>query len=136
MRALREGLPDDLYGALLGSSDSETLFLLTVAAMRDGASMADALAATARLIYQRLDGEEAQLNMLITNGRTVAAIRSGSVLITNSFYVAEHPPFAPGGVVLVSEAPEAGAVWTPIDGHSWIEVDSDGSVRAEPLFLD
>src|SRR6056297_3778158 len=32
MRALRAGLPDELYARLLGSSDSETLFLLALAA--------------------------------------------------------------------------------------------------------
>ena len=43
MRTLRSGLPDDLYGELRGSSDSETLFLLAVSALRDNASLAGAL---------------------------------------------------------------------------------------------
>ena len=44
MRTLRRGLPDDLYGHLRGSSDSETLFLLAVSAVEDGASLPEALA--------------------------------------------------------------------------------------------
>ena len=43
MRAFRSHLPDDLYGHLAGSSDTETLFLLAVDAVQNGASRVDAL---------------------------------------------------------------------------------------------
>ena len=136
MRALRETLPDDLYAELRGSSDSETLFLLTVAEIRRGATMPEALAATARRVKERVGREEAQLNMVLTDGRAVAAVRSGTVLKTNSLYLAEHPPFADGGIVLASEPPESGAVWAPVDGHSWIQIAVDGTVTTDLLFLD
>jgi glutamine amidotransferase len=110
MRALRSRLPDELYAELRGVSDSETLFLLAVAALRAGASLVEAL-----------DGER------------IAAIRTSTVLLTNSLYVAKRPPFAPVGVVLASEPPETGAVWEPVDGHSWIEIAPDGTVRSEVL---
>jgi predicted glutamine amidotransferase len=136
MRALRNELPDELYAELRGSSDSETLFLLTIAAVRGGASMTEALSETARRVGERVGREEAQLNMVMTDGNGISAVRSGTTLLTNSLYLAEHPPFAPGGVVLTSEAPETGAVWAPVDGHSWIEIDTDGAIRGEPLVLD
>ena len=136
MRALREGLPDDLYAVLRGSSDSETLFLLTVAAIREGATMTEALSSTARRVGERVGNQEAQLNMVMTDGHSISAIRSGTVRLTNSLYVARRPPFAPDGIVIASEAPEAGAVWAPVDGHSWLEVEADGTSRAEPLHLD
>ena len=136
MRALRSTLPDDLYAELRGPSDSETLFLLTVAALRAGATATEALAETARLVKERVGGAEAQLNMVLTDGRTLTALRSSTVLMTNSLYVAEHPPFADGGVLLASEAPDPDAVWAPVDGHSWIEIDEDGTVRSEVLFLE
>ena len=96
----------------------------------------EALAATARRVKERVGEAEAQLNMVLTDGETLSAVRSSTVLLTNSLYLAEHPPFADGGVLLASEAPDPGAVWSPVDGHSWIEIDADGSVRSEVLFLE
>lgn len=135
MRALRQALPDDLYGRLRGVSDAETLFLLAVAALRDGASLADALQAAARPVHERVGKEEAQLNMVLSDGERLAAIRSSTVLLTNSLYLAQRPPFAPDGVVIASEAPEAGAAWQPVDGHSVVEISPDGSVASQPVFF-
>jgi glutamine amidotransferase len=133
MRALRSALPDDLYGELRGPSDAETLFFLTIANLRERRSMVEALTATVESVRARVGRSEAQLNMVLCDGATVAAVRTGSVLMTNSLYVADRPPFAPEGVVLASEPLEAGAAWCPVDGHSWIEIGTDGSVRTEVL---
>ena len=135
MRALRATLPDELYAELRGASDSETLFLMTIAALRRGASPAEALEATARTVAERVGRAEAQLNMVLTDGTRVAALRSSTVLLTNSLYLARRPPFAPDGIVLASEAPEGGAVWEAVDGHSRLEVAADGSVTSELVFL-
>lgn len=136
MRALRAGLPDDLYGALKGSSDSETLFLLAVAALRGGASQVEALEHVAKLVNDRVGREaEAQLNMVLCDGDRVSAVRSGTQLVTNSLYIAKHPPFAPDGVVLASERIDPGAAWKAVDGHSWIDIGPDGDVRSDVLVL-
>lgn len=136
MRALRAELPDDLYAELRGTSDSETLFLLTVMELRGGATPAQALGRTARRVKERVGRAEAQMNMVLSDGRSLAAVRSSTVLETNSLYVAERPPFAAEGVVLASEAPDPGASWVPVDGHSWIEIGSDGSISTDLLFLE
>lgn len=134
MRALRAELPDDLYASLRGSSDSETLFLLTVAELLEGATMVEALTATVEKVLDRVGkADETQLNMVLSDGEGLAAVRTGNALVTNSLYVARRPPFAPGGTVLASEAPERGAAWSPVDGHSWIEIEADGSVRSEVI---
>lgn len=129
MRALRGELPDELYACLRGSSDSETLFLVCVAAIRDGASMLEALEATVRRVRARVGAAEAQLNMVMSDGRRVVAVRTGTVPETNSLYVAEHPSFAPGGVVVAAEPPDGTASWTAVPSHGSIEVDADGAVR-------
>jgi predicted glutamine amidotransferase len=136
MRAMRAGLPDELYAELNGSSDSETLFMLAVAALRDGATLTEALSRAAGAVHERVGKEEAQLNMVLSDGERIAAIRSSTILMTNSLYVAKRPPFAPDGVVLASEAPDEGAVWEAVDGHSWIEIGTDGDVQSELLFFD
>lgn len=136
MRALRSELPDELYAELRGSSDAETLFLLAVAALDAGATPAEALEATARLVCGRVGkGTEAQLNMVLSDGERVAAVRSGTALVTNSLYLARRPPFAPDGVVLASERLDPGAAWEPVDGHSRIEIGADCEVRSEGLFF-
>ncbi|MEE2900045.1 MAG: class II glutamine amidotransferase [Gemmatimonadota bacterium] len=136
MRALRAQLPDDLYAELRGSSDSETLFLSAVAAMREGATMAEALERTAKAVHDRVGrATEAQMNMVLSDGERIAAVRSGTVLVTNSLYFAKRPPFAPEGVVLASERLDPGAVWEPVDGHSWIEIGPELDVRSEGIFF-
>ena len=135
MRALRTGLPDALYAELRGASDSETLFLLTVAELERGASPVDALTTVARMVCERVGKQPAQLNMVLTDGARLTALRSGTALETNSLYVARRPPFAPDGLVLASEPPEAGAAWAPVDGHSWIDIEPDGTVREDLIFL-
>ena len=74
--------------------------------------------------------------MLLSDGDRIVAIRSSTVLMTNSLYVAKRAPFAPDGIVLASEAPEGGVVWEAVSGHSWIEIEPDGTTRNELLFLD
>ena len=136
MRALREALPDELYAELRGASDSETLSLLAMAAVREGASPREALEQVARTVHERVGKDtEAQLNMVLSDGERIAAVRSGTVLVTNSLYVAKRPPFAPDGVVLSSERLDPGAVWEPVDGHSWIEIGANLEVQSEVLFF-
>ena len=80
MRALRAALPDELYAELRGPSDSETLFLLAVAALREGATLAEALERVARAVHERVGKEEAQLNMVLGDGeRIVAVVGAGHV---------------------------------------------------------
>jgi len=127
MRDLRASLPDDLYAQLAGSSDSETLFLLCADQLRNGASLEEALMSTARVVAARLEREESQLNMLLTDGRSVAALRSSTVAATNSLYVADRQAFAPGGLVVASEPLDEGSDWVAVPGHSWLRVEPDGS---------
>jgi glutamine amidotransferase len=133
MRALRAVLPDDLYAELIGASDAETLFLLAVSSLREGASMAEALEGIVRAVADRVGGQEAQLNMILSDGERIVAARSSTVLLTNSLYLARRPPFAPDGFVLASEAPDPGAVWEAVDGHSWIEILPSGEIRGDLL---
>ena len=136
MRALRAELPDDLYAALRGSSDSETLFLLAVAAVRGGAALPEALQRAAKAVYDRVGREtEAQMNMVLSDGERIAAVRSGTALETNSLYFAKRPPFAPNGIVLASERLDPGAAWEAVDGHSWLEIGPDMDVRGKGLFF-
>jgi predicted glutamine amidotransferase len=75
------------------------------------------------------------MNMVLSDGERIAAVRTGTALVTNSLYFAKRPPFAPEGVVLASERLDPGAVWEPVDGHSWIEIGPELDVRSEGIFF-
>lgn len=107
--------------------------MIAVAAIRDGASMSEALVRTVQIVREAVGASEAQLNMLMSDGHSLAAVQASTGLLTNSLYIGKRPPFAPDGVVLASEAPEEGAAWAPVDGHSWLEVTEDGEIRGDVL---
>ncbi len=122
MRTLRACLPDDLYGHLRGSSDSETLFLLAVSAARDGASLAEALqhARDEVLGVLRTD-HEAQLTMVLADGEGLAALRTASAETMNSLYLASGHPLAPDGTLLASERLDRHAAWHSVDPHQGVQ---------------
>ncbi len=133
MRALRRRLPDELYGSLRGSSDSETLFLLALAVLEEGASLVDALRHVVGAVREQVGSAEAQLTMVLSDGQSVAAVRTSTVVVSNSLYLAHRPPVAPAGVVLASEAIDGDASWSVVEGHSWVHVSAEGDVTTEPL---
>jgi gamma-glutamyl hercynylcysteine S-oxide hydrolase len=133
MRTMRSALPDDLYAELRGASDSETLFFLALAELRGGATLVEALTAVTLRVRERVGTEEAQLNMVITDGASMGAVRTSTVRRTNSLYAAEGPPLARGGVVLASEPPEASEAWVPVEPHTSLAVTVDGSITTERL---
>ena len=98
MRAFRSHLPDDLYGHLAGSSDSETLFLLAVAAVQTGASRLDALRRVRDIVLEAVVAENhtAQLTMVLADGDGIGVLNTGSETTTNSLYLAPRTPLGAG----------------------------------------
>jgi predicted glutamine amidotransferase len=118
MRTLRSRLPDDLYGELRGSSDTETLFLLAVAALQEGGDVGDALEHVRQIVEEGLtSGHVAQLTMILADGESLAALRGASVEKTNSLYLAVGHPDAPRGTLLASEPLDDDGTWTPVTPH-------------------
>lgn len=123
MRMLRARLPDDLYGQLRGSSDTETLFLLALSAMRDGASLSEALEQTRDEVCRLLQpGHEAQLTMILADGEELAALRTASVKRLNSLYLASGHPLAPDGTLLASERLDRHASWRSVGRHQSVQL--------------
>ena len=124
MRTLRSGLPDDLYGELRGSSDSETLFLLAVSALNEGASLRDALEHIRTVVLGAVRGDrhEAQLTMVLADGQSLAALRTASVEGTNSLYLASGHPLAPDGTLLASERLDDDDSWAPVEAHQILQL--------------
>jgi glutamine amidotransferase len=133
MRALRGSLPDHLYATLEGASDAETLFLLALAALENGASTVEALCASAGAVSARVGAEEAQLGMLLTDGTTLTVLLTSTVGRTNSLYLARRCTQAPHGVVLASEPLDPGPSWERVPEHSSVVVGEGGDVDVRPV---
>lgn len=135
MRALRGELPDALYAALRGSSDAETLFLLSVASLEAGATAAQALHRVVRTVLGRVEdrgGGECQLALLLADGDRIAVALASNVERTNSLYVVEGGRLAPGGVLVASERLDDDAGWRAVEPHHLLTI-GPGGVRTEPL---
>ena len=124
MRELRSHLPDDLYGHLEGSSDTETIFLLAVAALQSGASRLDALRRVRDLVLEAVRGKNhsAQLTMVLADGDGVAGLNTGSEAATNSLYLAAGHSLAPRGTLLASEPLDDDASWQRVGSHDEVEL--------------
>ncbi len=116
MRTLRSHLPDDLYGELKGSSDSETLFLLAVAGLRDGGSPLEALRRVDALVGDGVGSTShaTQLTMVLADGQRLAVLSTSHGETTNSLYVANGHPLAAGGTLLASERLDDHDSWAPV----------------------
>lgn len=124
IRTLRSHLSDDLYGHLAGSSDSETLFLLAVAAIQRGASRLDALCQVRDIVLEavRAENHTAQLTMVLADGAGISVLHTGSETTTNSLYLARGHPLAPRGTLLASERLDDHSSWRPVTPHGEIEL--------------
>jgi glutamine amidotransferase len=113
-RALRESLPDDLYAAARGAGDSETLFLIILAAVRgSGGDLAEGVRAALASVAEQAPGSG--LNVVLADGRGLVATRLAASGPADSLYVAEGPD---GGVTVASEPLDDGPGWEPVpDGH-------------------
>ena len=124
MRALRAHLPDALYGRLEGSSDSETLFLLAIAAVQNGASRLEALHRVRDMVFEAVKTEDhtAQLTMVLADGDGISVLHTGSETTTNSLYFAGGHPMAPRGTLLASERLDDDSSWEPVTPHDELEL--------------
>ena len=95
-RALREGLPDDLYAAMRGASDSETLFMIVLARIREAAGdLAAGVAAALAEVGERSPGSG--LNVIVADGAGVVASRLAAGVPADTLYLLEDEGLATSG---------------------------------------
>lgn len=135
MRRFRATLPDHLYGALRGSSDSETLFLMALARIEGGATPGEALADLTDFVCAEVHGEglTAQLTMALADAKGVAVVRTGSEAKTNSLYFNDGSSLMGGGRLVASEPLDSEAGWEGVPPHHLLQMDPDGSFEVTPL---
>ncbi|MFN0185619.1 MAG: class II glutamine amidotransferase [Aquabacterium sp.] len=117
-RALEARLPDGLYAQRRGATDSELLFLLTLARIDAGEAPADAVQqvfdAVVRLMHERGVTEPLRLAAALTDGRRMHAFRLSSDAHPPTLYRCQGPQ----GLVVASEPlkrdDDRDAEWLPL----------------------
>ncbi|HSH22909.1 MAG TPA: ergothioneine biosynthesis protein EgtC [Acidimicrobiales bacterium] len=122
--ALRQRLSPPRLAGIQGCADSEVVFALVLDAIDAGAGPDAALAKAWAAVTAVAP---ARLNLVLTDGATVAATAWGDTL-----FVLERSGMAGGGVVVASEPSDDDPAWTPVADGSVVVADRDG-VRISSL---
>jgi gamma-glutamyl hercynylcysteine S-oxide hydrolase len=109
--------------AMEAVSDSALLWLVVYQRLRDGERMPEALGNTVRLAASTAGG---RLNLLLTDGRSIAATTWGDTLCWRA---------DPDGVVVTSEPYDDAPGWVDVPDRSLLVATPDG-VDTTPLPLD
>jgi gamma-glutamyl hercynylcysteine S-oxide hydrolase len=114
-RTLLAGISDRRAAGIAGSADSEVLFAMVLDRIDAGAPPAAALCSVVGAVMESTGG---RLNMVLTNGRTIAATACG-----DSLYVHDEAP----AFVVASEPYDDREGWREVPDGSVIEVPEPGT---------
>lgn len=116
-------LPPDRVSTMAGFSDSTVIFLTVLAHRAAGAPLPVAVTAALRDVAAacRRAGEDATLNVLVTDGAETVATRASLGQPGNSLHLGTGLPRWPGAVLLASEPLDDGP-WTPVAEESFVHV--------------
>lgn len=135
-RTLLDRLPDELHAAVDTVSDSVTVFATLVKHLRDGAGgdLATALRLTVAEVSQVVTdaGEAATLNLLVSDGDRVLAVRTSAGYARNSLYAVRDAGAWTGGAVVASEPLDPALDWTPVPEDHLVVLTGD-EVAFQPL---
>lgn len=120
-RSLRAMLPDDLYRVVRGGSDTETLFMLVLARVRDASGDLVAGLGEALREVQRISPGSG-LNTLLTDGRILVASRFAGDAPNDSLYVLTGGHLLPGGTVIASERLDDDPGWREVPAGTLVVV--------------
>lgn len=135
-RKLENLIPDALYGARAGTTDSEAIFLLTMAHMdrglSAGAALAAALSDALALMIEAGTREPLRCAAALADGETIHAVRWSSDTRPPSLYVCAKPD----NVVIASEPVDAAReCWQAVPCNTLATVQG-GTVSFSPFELE
>lgn len=128
-RAMESALPDDLYAAIRGSTDSETVFMTLLAQGLDD-DPAAAMAATVAIIARDVGDTPVKLTCVFSDGDALYGFRYASSGAAPTLYVSGV--LDNGGRALASE-PLCGqaAKWTTLPENTLCRLRVDGTVMTQ-----
>ncbi|MEM9864146.1 MAG: class II glutamine amidotransferase [Myxococcota bacterium] len=126
MRRIQQGLSDEAFQAIGGTSDSEHLFALTLDALFSGADLLDALKSTVERARTASDGRRGLLAFMLSDGERMVSLRSG-------IHGAQMPTLFVNereGVATVASEPLDEGEWEPVPGGASLELHASGVKRS------
>lgn len=116
-------LPPDRLSTMAGFSDSTVIFLSILAHRAAGAALPEAVTAALCDVADacRRAGEDATMNVIVTDGTETVATRSSLGLPGNSLHLGTNLSRWPGAVLLASEPLDDGP-WTPVAEDSLVHL--------------
>jgi len=136
-RALESKLPDHLYAARQGATDSELLFLLALARIeQQGQPPDEAMCAVLGDTLRLMQGQGVDQPL-----RFAAVLADGQSLLAFRFASDNHPPTlytgrTSDGTVVASEPLDGGSrQWRLIPPNSLVRVEAGRALRARPIRL-
>lgn len=111
--------------AIEGSTDSEVLFALALDELDRGRSLAEALGATVSTVLDRAEG---RLNLMLTDGESVAATTWGDTL-----FLRQSDRDGCSAALVASEPVDGSPSWEPVPDRSLVVVTRDVPPVITPL---
>ena len=121
---LRRTLSPARAAGIEGAADSEVLFAMALDALDAGAAPGRALATVVGTATATTGG---RLNLVLTDGRSVAATAFGDSLFVRT---------APGTVLVASEPDDDDPAWSPVPERSLVEATAAGGAVVTPLSVE
>lgn len=125
-----EHLDTDLAASLQGNCDSEYLFALILQHLKLTADIATAIGDALGALETMLEGRQALLGLIMTDGRKLYALRHGLGCDPPSMYSLSGDPDYPGAVLFASERLTDSQQWQPVPSGEVVLADASGALAA------
>lgn len=131
---LHRDLPPAIQAGIAGNTDSEYLFAMLRArrAEHPGEPLPETLAAALRTLAD-WGPEGALLNIVVSDGERVCAVRHALGEECPSLYYSSRVADWPGACVLASERLSEAADWVPVPEHHLLVLEPQGTPQVLPL---
>lgn len=138
LREMVATLSDSALALARGLSDTEFVCLEILDRSRD-LPLRQAVETTVSGLLERATqlGRTAQMNLLVSAGGSLIAVRASNAGVSNSLYLGHHVSLAPDGVIVASEPLTTADPWEAVPHNTIVDVGVGGPepltrVRANP----
>lgn len=123
---MRRTLSHDIECSIEGTTDSEYLFaLLRQILIAADFDVPEALRETARKLFDEFGVERGLLNVAVTDGERIHALRHAVGTQSPTLYFTTDDEEYPGAALIASEPLTEGAYWQAVPEHHILTVDGD-----------
>jgi len=132
-RLIRDGISDDAYAALAGTTDSEHLFAWILHHVEVEGDLATGTRAALAALVEVAPDARMTLNFIISDGRALVATRYAHNAACPTLYWARGLADFPDAIMIASEPLTEDDAWRPLDEHALVRIVGDGTLERESL---